>query len=268
MEAHCDAHKELYLGQIIHATMRFMKLIPAPLSTSKEDCKAQFSMLLPYFSHFQIDIQDGIYVPNKTISLSDYLEVLHEVIVDTHTSVIPGSSRNLDPGIRRDDNRVVVDIHLMLSDYNKTLEWIRLNFLDPGIRRDDIALRCIFVHSNIAHTLFEQYGDLPLAMTFSPPDKPEDWTEYLQSSKYAQVMTIFPGPQGQTFMPEMLDKVGQIHEINPHMQVCIDGAVNEVTYHIVKSQPSLCIPDELAVGSYFSKATSENILSRIGRLSA
>lgn len=245
-----------------------MKLIPAPLSTSKEDCKAQFSMLLPYFSHFQIDIQDGIYVPNKTIGLNDYLEVLHEVIVDTHTSVIPGSSRNLDPGIRRDDNQVVVDIHLMLSDYNKTLEWIRLNFLNPGIRRDDIALRCVFVHTNISHTLLEQYRDLPLAMTFSPPDKHQDWTDYLQASKHAQVMTIYPGPQGQTFMPEMLGKVGQIHKINPQIQVCIDGAVNDTTYPVIRSSAPVCIPDELAVGSYFSKAASENILSRIDRLSA
>lgn len=243
-----------------------MKLIPAPLSTSKEDCKAQFSMLLPYFSHFQIDIQDGIYVPNKTIGLSDYLEVLHEVIVDTHTSVIPGSSRNLDTGIRRDDNQVVVDIHLMLSDYNKTLEWIRLNFLDPGIRRDNIELRCVFVHTNITHKLLDQYKDLPLAMTFSPPDKPRDWTEYLQISKYAQVMTIYPGPQGQSFMPEMLTKIGQIHEINPHILVCIDGAVNEVTYPIIKSSSSLCIPDELAVGSYFSKANPADIANRIQKL--
>ncbi len=247
--------------------MRFMKLIPAPLSTNRDECKAQFSMLLPHFSHFQIDIQDGIYVPNKTIGLNDYLEVLHEVIVDTHTSVIPGSSRNLDPGIRRDDNQVVVDIHLMLSDYNKTLEWIRLYFLDPSIRRDDIALRCVFVHTNFSHILLEQYKDLPLAMTFSPPDNPQDWTDYLHASKYAQVMTIYPGPQGQTFMPEMLAKIGQIHEINRHIQVCIDGAVNEVSYPIIKSSSSLCIPDELAVGSYFSKANPEDVASRIRKLS-
>lgn len=252
MEALHGAHKELYLRQIIHATMRFMKLIPAPLSTSKEDCNAQFSMLLPHFSHFQIDIQDGIYVPNKTIPLDTYLEVLLEEI----------SLRQLSD---RKSELITLDIHLMLQNYETQLQSIRK--ICTQLLNQHVEMRCIFVHSNIAHTLLEQYSDLPLGMTFSPPDKPKDWTEYLQSSKYAQVMTIFPGPQGQTFMPQMLEKVGRIHEINPHIQVCIDGSVNDTTYPVIRSSAPVCIPDELAVGSYFSKATKENIQSRIDTLS-
>ncbi|MEI6327158.1 MAG: hypothetical protein WCO78_03485 [Candidatus Roizmanbacteria bacterium] len=258
-----------------------MKLIPAPLSTNRDECKAQFQMLLPYFSHFQIDIQDGIYVPNKTIGVSEYLEVIDELLENSLTAVIPGLSRNLDPGITQsvtsslDDNQVVVDMHLMLSDYEKTFESIRLYFLDPVRNlprtmlrgRDDIVLRCVFVHTNIDLKLLEQYKDLPLSMTFSPPDSPDDWADFLRSSAHAQVMTIHPGPQGQAFMPQMLSKVGQIHEINSHVNVCIDGAVNDRTYPLIRSASPHCVPDELAVGSYFSKATPQDIPDRIKLLS-
>lgn len=230
--------------------MRFMKLIPAPLSTSKDECKAQFSMLLPYFSHFQIDIQDGIYVPNKTIELQEYLAVIQDEI-----------PRHL----LADQNpiSVTLDLHLMLSDYTQSVEFCA-NALE---KYNKVKIRAIFIHANISQELLKKFKSLPFAMTFSPPDEPRDWTEYLQISKYAQVMTIYPGPQGQQFMPEMLTKIGQIHEINPHIQVCIDGAVNDTTYPIIKSQPSPCVPDELAIGSYFSKANPGNIASRIHKLS-
>ena len=48
-----------------------MKIIPAILTNSADELRQQVERFLPYFQHFQIDVADGKFVPDLTISLEE-----------------------------------------------------------------------------------------------------------------------------------------------------------------------------------------------------
>ncbi len=209
-----------------------MYFIPALLTTDTQDLRSQLEKLLPHFSHFQIDIQDGVFVPSHTLTISEYVSVLGEFSMH----------KNL-----------TIDFHLMLIDYTDALIQIEEE-VKPALN-----VRTVYVHTNIDKKLLSSSTSL----TFNPGDRVEEWSEYLKNSKFAQVMTIHPGPQGQPFIPEQLAKVGQIKSVNSSCVVCIDGAVNEKNIEVVRSQKSDCVPDESAVGSYFSKSLPTEVDDRL-----
>src|SRR3990172_5455435 len=51
-----------------------MIIAPTLLNYSVDECILQFKKLSQYFNRFQIDIQDGKFVTNKTIELKDYFQ--------------------------------------------------------------------------------------------------------------------------------------------------------------------------------------------------
>lgn len=209
-----------------------MHIIPALLTTDPAELATQLAKLLPYFFHFQIDIQDGAFVPSHTLTISEYISVLGEFSMH----------KNL-----------TIDFHLMLTDYADVLAQIK------EMSKSALHVRTIYVHTNIDKKLLSSSTSL----TFNPEDRVEEWSEYLNNSKFAQVMTIHPGPQGQAFMPEQLAKVGQIRSVNSSCVICIDGAVNEKNIEVVRSQKSDCVPNECAVGSYFSKSLPTEVDDRL-----
>lgn len=213
-------------------TLPHMHIIPALLTTDTQDLRSQLEKLLPHFSHFQIDIQDGVFVPSHTLTINEYISVLREFPMH----------KNL-----------TIDFHLMLIDYTDALMQIEEE-VKPALH-----VRTVYVHTNIDKKLLSSSTSL----TFNPEDRVEEWSGFLKESKYAQVMTIHPGPQGQAFMPEQLTKVGQIRSINSSCVICIDGAVSEKSTDVIRSQKHDCMPDECAVGSCFSKSPPAEIANRL-----
>ncbi|MEI7653606.1 MAG: hypothetical protein WCJ70_05055 [bacterium] len=224
-----------------------MYLIPALLSNDVAELRSVLIKLLPHFTHFQVDIQDGIFVPSHTLSISEYMDTIRECA---------------------GDQSVTIDFHLMLTEYADALTQIEhiqsAPSLPPGVAYGRSLVRTTYVHTNIGTDLLSP----STALTFNPEDRVEEWGGFLKESKYAQVMTIHPGPQGQTFMPQTLTKIGQIKSINSDCIVCIDGGVNEESIGFISSQQALCVPDECAVGSYFSRATVSEMSERIQKLTS
>ena len=211
----------------------YMHFIPALLTTDTQDLHGQLEKLLPHFTHFQVDIQDGIFVPSRTLNIPQYMEVVMQYATD---------------------KQVMLDFHLMLTEYADALAQIAHIPTTPSL-----FVRTTFVHTNIDPLLLSKATSL----TFNPEDGVEEWSDFLRHSTHAQVMTVPPGPQGQPFVPDQLAKIGIIKSINSQCTVCIDGAVSEKTIHTIHTQKPDCVPDECGVGSYFSKAHTGEIGARL-----
>lgn len=145
--------------------------------------------------------------------------------------------------------RVRLDVHLMVTNPDDYLE--RLAELDcyqvsvhweacPNLHRTLQRIRQLGMKAGVAYN----------------PHTPLQGLEYLQKHlDNILVMTVNPGFGGQSFLPEVLDKVtearrfGQQHDLDLH--VSVDGGVNAETGR-------LCIEagaDLLVAGSYLFEAS-------------
>ncbi|MFO0703416.1 MAG: hypothetical protein U0525_01690 [Patescibacteria group bacterium] len=228
-----------------------MKIIPAILTTDKKSFKEQITRLLPYFDTFQIDVQDGKFVPSTTIALPEIIESTAFLLQDT----------------RVDMSKVKLDFHLMLIDYYRALKHI-----DELSGKIDV--RYIFVHRNLTNISdkISAKTKSKICPTLNPSDKDLVNPERTFLDKKVinfpaiQVMTIHPGPQGQEIDYSNLDKIKSLRSLGYQGEILIDGSVNlDTAKHILTLEKNLQ-PNTLCVGSYLSKAEELELGNRINTL--
>ena len=97
-----------------------MQTIPSILENDADNLIKQINKLSPYFSRFQIDIADGIFVPNKTVQIEEIEKTIHQFNNEAM-------------------KQYVFDFHLMVKDYEKEIKKIEKL---KGI----INIKYIFIH--------------------------------------------------------------------------------------------------------------------------
>lgn len=214
-----------------------MIITPAPLETIIQTFEMNVKRLHPFYSRFQVDIADGIFVPNTTIQVSD--------ISHLHSLATPDT---------------IFDFHLMVQDPLTHIEQIK--------NLHGITLGTILVHKSVfpgIELLNTRYPLLRFGLVLNPEDKVDDIEAGLMTSLPAiQVMTIIPGFQGKPFIEESLIKIEQLRKRGFGGEILIDGSVNEKTIPTILSRHYK--PDVLGVGSYLTKSTKEDLERRIGFL--
>ena len=155
-----------------------------------------------------VDVMDGHFVPNITFGA-------------------PVMAK-----FRRHTNKFF-DVHLMISD---PLAYIK-DFAEAGA--DGITFH-IESDSDIKETIEEikKYKKIP-ALSLKPGTDAKAVFPYLDSVEMILVMTVEPGFGGQSFMPEMLDKIRQIkaecERIDRDVKIQVDGGINKQTAALVKA---------------------------------
>src|SRR3989338_8653524 len=96
-----------------------MYIIPSLVEKTPEDLFAVMQKLSLYYKQFQVDIEDGIFVSNKTLFVSDIQRYL---------------LNNAPP------ENLVYDFHLMVKEYEKEIEKI------------DTLKNAVDIHSILVHT--------------------------------------------------------------------------------------------------------------------
>lgn len=202
----------------------------------------QLQKLIPYFSRFQIDIADGVFVDNKTITAEKVCKIL-----TTNRSLIT-------------DN-LYFDFHLMVCDYQKEVTVLERY-------ANQIHINLVLVHfSIIRSTSFTTRNPLfSIGLAINPQDQIADLASNyaLNSIPVIQIMSIKPGKQGNPFMPETLNKIEQLHLAGYRNRIYLDGGINDTTIPIIIKQKYL--PDILCVGSYLTK--SNNIAAKVQHLNS
>ncbi|MBI3620398.1 hypothetical protein HY214_04645 [Candidatus Roizmanbacteria bacterium] len=209
-----------------------MEIILTLLNPTVADCVRQFQSFRPSIRQFQVDIQDGKYVVSKAISLPEFQKAL---------ALFP----------KQDLETATFDFHLQEIDYERDLDLL-------GEIKKSLPLRYVFIHASLAPDyprLKKRYAGLTLGLVFNPDDEIKTVADRydISSIPTIQIMTINPGPQGQAFIPQALNKIDQLRSLDYRSKIYLDGAINEKTIDIVLMRQNK--PDGLCVGSYFTRAT-------------
>ena len=177
------------------------KLAPSILSADFACLAQEVERVAPEADLLHVDVMDGHFVPNLTIG--------------------PPVVASL-----RERTDLFLDCHLMVEN--------------PGVLLDDFAKaganRCI-VHIELGdpRPLFAQLRDLGLGvgLTLNPPTSVDTVLDYLDEVDLLLVMSVNPGWGGQSFIPDVLDKVRAARRViddgSLAVEIEIDGGIQEQT---------------------------------------
>jgi ribulose-phosphate 3-epimerase len=207
-----------------------MQICPSILESDIKSLLATVDRLSPFYKYFQIDIADGIYVPNKTVQIDDLIYYLSNQLTKLPTNFI-------------------FDFHLMVKDYKTAIE--KLEKL-----RNLIKIKNIFIHLSAIENYQLPTTNYPfsVSLTLNPEDSVSDLTNHysLLTTPCIQIMSVIPGFQGSPFLPETLKKIEQLRLLGYKSKIFLDGAVNEKTLPFINSLKYK--PDVICPGSFLAKA--------------
>jgi len=227
-------------------TIQIMQIIPSILENNPKNYIEQISNLSPFLNHFQIDIADGILVPNKTAQLKEILYLL------TNNQQLTTNNH--------------YDFHLMVSNPTTHIDYIEALKANIKIETIFIHYKALRYEAPFTHFVHKYSSVAQIGLVFNPEDDINTINSLIpvKTIPIVQIMTIDPGKQGNPFLVESLKKVEQLRSLGYRNKIAVDGGVNIETIQLMISQKQ--IPDIICPGSYFSKAKSEELKERVKKM--
>ncbi len=180
------------------------EVIPAILVKTRGELLHRIAQVRGLVREIQIDIMDGVFVPNKTIGLEE-LKGLPEAIYEFHWMV-------LDP------DKWIAEIqgphmHLVHVEAINSLDKVEAAVKTSGGR---------------------------LGLALNPETPLEKLLPLVPKVERVLVMTVRPGYSGQKYIYEMEHKVRKLRELFPKLDIEVDGGVNgETVSHAYSSGANL-----------------------------
>ena len=182
-----------------------MKIAPSVLTADFSNLKEEL-LTITNADYIHLDIMDGHFVPNISFGPA----IAKQIEASTH---------------------LPLDIHLMVSD---PLQWIS-KFSFPQTKFITIHVEANHVKEAVLAIQKENIG---VGLSLKPKTPVRAIIPYLNDVSLVLVMTVEPGFGGQSFMPEMMEKVKELVSIRKaeglHFAIEIDGGVNDETIKIAK----------------------------------
>ena len=178
--------------------------------------------------HF--DVMDGIFVPN----ISFGIPMLSAV---------------------RSYTDMFLDVHLMITD---PLRYAQA-FAEAGADRITFHLES---NSDPRATLEAiRSTGCKAGIALKPATPPEAVFPYLSLTDMVLVMTVEPGFGGQSYLPDMTDKIRQLHRAFPDLCIQVDGGINEKTASLARGAGA----SELVTGSYLFQSPDPALAAALVR---
>ncbi len=194
-------------------------IIPAILEKTKEGFMDRVARVvkLPGLERIQVDFGDGTFIENVLLP--------------------PSEMDSLNPAFHW-------EAHLMVKS--------PIDFLEYQI----CGFKTIIVH----YEAYASADDLKKAlaeirkMGFKAgvainPGTDVDLLKDIEADQYL-IMSVVPGKQGQAFIPQTLERIGQLRALLPHAIIEVDGGINETNIKSLKTAGA----DLICVGSALVKA--------------
>lgn len=178
--------------------MIVLEIIPAILVHSEEEFKAQANAVSGVVSFVQIDIGDGLFVPNTTWAEPERVAEILDIDCELHLMV-------QDPLTEARKWEHVPQVKRVLIHYES--------------QRDQTA--------DIVTHIQSYNWEVGVVLNIETPITVLN--DLMEELDVVQFMGITPGFTGQPFQPEVLQKITQFHAAYPHMPIAIDGHANETT---------------------------------------
>lgn len=169
------------------------EVIPAILVKSREELLRRILQVKDHVKEIQIDVMDGIFVPNKTVGIKDLQDL---------------------PPAR-------YEFHWMVADPERWIERTR------GPNMHLVHVETIRSLDSIEAAVKKSGGFLGFAI--NPETHLEKLLPLVPKAKRVLVMTVRPGYSGQKYIYEMEHKVRKLRELYPKLDIEVDGGVNNET---------------------------------------
>jgi len=130
--------------------------------------------------------------------------------------------------LKKFNTKIPLDIHLMVeepsNDYLKT-------FIDANPK---LKINNITVHqeacSNLKKTLeFIKNNNIKPSVAINPKTPLDAVKDVLDKVEMVLIMTVEPGYSGQKFIENCMEKVKELREMKPNLDIEVDGGINDKT---------------------------------------
>ena len=194
-----------------------VKVVPTILATTNDDYEQRLNRVKGFAKRIHVDISDGKFTDTVTVGLG-------EVEVETGMSV---------------------DLHLMVTDPERAIAAVE--DLKPSLVI--IHFEADGEHDEIFEALHE--AGIKAGLAILPETSVDEVAELLDKVDHLLIFTGTLGHNGGQFKEQCLAKVDQAREINPDLEIAVDGGVDDVT----GAKAVRAGVDVLDCGSYIHKAT-------------
>jgi ribulose-phosphate 3-epimerase len=199
--------------------MAIKSVVPSVLTKNYEELERKIRILENLTDIIQIDIMDNELVPNISVKVDELKNLVTKAKLEMHL-MVKRPSEYIEPFAEMGASRAIFHIECS-EDALETINNIRKLNMEPGI-------------------------------AINPPTPIEKIQPFLNIVDIVLVMGVNPGFQGQSFIPETLDKVRAIKAIKNDLIIEVDGGVNpETGPDLIKAGV-----DILNVGSYLFNGKS------------
>ena len=191
------------------------RIIPSIIAGSQEEVEQRINYVKDAAKWLQLDVMDGKFVP-------------------THS---------LDFDFTLPETKCRYEAHLMLAEPNK---WIEKHW-----QKADTILFHVDTDTNVQETidLIKSKGK-KTGIAIRPETPVSKIEKYLDLVEEVLVMTVEPGYYGAKFLPETMEKVKQLRQLKPSIDIEVDGSINAETI----GQASKAGANFFISGSYIMKA--------------
>ena len=166
-----------------------VEIVPAILVKDKADFAAKIAAVAPHVTRVQIDIMDGKFVPNTTLSVEEFPLIPLHLLVEYHLMV----ENPLEYVKRIGKKGAIYELHVeSISDVEAAIAAVK-----------------------------KMGGRVALAIS---PDTPVGAVApYLRQIEHVLVMTVYPGFSGQKYLSAMEEKMRALVKLGAVVEV--DGGV-------------------------------------------
>ena len=172
-----------------------MQVIPTILVKTKKELEHKIKIVMRHVDTVQIDVMDGVFVPNTTWAKVDI--------------------------IKRLKFPIEFEVHLMVKDPEATIE----SWADAGAKRIIFHIEATRVPEECIKIIKRFKREVGIAIN---PKTPISRIEkFLSKIDYVLVMGVDPGFSGQKFQPIILNKIKKTRKLAPNIKIGVDGGVNQ-----------------------------------------
>lgn len=183
--------------------MRLRKeIIPAILTKDLNELQEKILLVDKLVDWIHIDIMDGMFVQDATISVKDIAKIEHTADIE---------------------------VHLMMFHPERVLSDCR----DAGVRRVVFHIEGTQDPKNVIHEISKQ--GLRKGIALSPETPIEKVLPYANLVDEVMFMGVNPGKSGQHFISHVMSQIKVFQDHYPHVSAAVDGGVTlENIEHLVE----------------------------------